>query len=286
MQTVNRLNTLKQAVEDLRQSGTVALVPTMGALHQGHMALVRRARELANHVVVSIFVNPTQFGPNEDLARYPRDLAADQALLEAEGAALIWAPDAGEMYPAGFSTSVAVDGLSEGYCGAVRPGHFAGVATVVLKLFNQVQPDVAVFGEKDWQQLAVIRRMAQDLNLTSPCVENIAGVPTVREEDGLALSSRNAYLSAAERQVAGRLNTLMHSAIAAVEAGAEVPAALAGLESALLAAGFASVDYAALADSASLAPLDALTGAPARLLVAARVGSTRLIDNMPVGRQT
>lgn len=286
MQTVNRLNTLKQAVEDLRQSGTVALVPTMGALHQGHMALVRRARELADHVVVSIFVNPTQFGPNEDLARYPRDLAADQALLAAEGAALIWAPDAAEMYPAGFATRVTVDGLSEGYCGAVRPGHFAGVATVVLKLFNQVRPDVAVFGEKDWQQLAVIRRMAQDLNLTSPCVENIAGVPIVREEDGLALSSRNAYLSAAERQVAGRLNVLMHRAIAAIEAGAEVPAALAGLESGLLAAGFGSVDYAALADSESLASIDALTEAPARLLVAARVGSTRLIDNMPVGRQT
>ena len=286
MQTVNRLNTLKQAVEDLRQSGTVALVPTMGALHKGHMALVRRARELADHVVVSIFVNPTQFGPNEDLARYPRDLAADQALLEAEGAALIWAPDTGEMYPAGFATSVTVAGLSENYCGAVRPGHFAGVATVVLKLFNQVQPDFAVFGEKDWQQLAVIRRMAQDLNLTSPCVENIVGAAIVREEDGLALSSRNAYLSAEERQVAGRLNALMHRAIAQIEAGNDVPAALAELEAALLAAGFASVDYAALADSASLAPISALTGAPARLLVAARLGSTRLIDNMPVGRKT
>ncbi|MFC3099762.1 pantoate--beta-alanine ligase [Altererythrobacter lauratis] len=282
MQTINRLNTLKQAVEDLRQSGTVALVPTMGALHAGHVALVRRARELADHVVVSIFVNPTQFGPNEDLARYPRDLAADQALLAAEGAALIWAPDAAEMYPAGFATSVAVEVLSANYCGAVRPGHFAGVATVVLKLFNQVRPNFAVFGEKDWQQLAVIRRMVQDLNLTLPCVENIVGVPIVREEDGLALSSRNAYLSAADRRVAGQLNALMRRAIAQIETGDEVRAALTDLENALLAAGFASVDYAALADAESLAPLGALTGSPARLLVAARIGTTRLIDNMPV----
>ncbi|MFC3096668.1 pantoate--beta-alanine ligase [Alteraurantiacibacter palmitatis] len=283
MQTVNSLNTLKQAVEDLRQSGRIALVPTMGALHEGHLALVRRARELADHVVVSIFVNPTQFGPNEDLGRYPRRLAADEALLEAEGAALIWAPQAAEMYPQGFATSVEVGGVSEGYCGAARPGHFAGVATVVLKLFNQVQPDFAVFGEKDWQQLAVIRRMAQDLNLTSPCVENIVGAPIVREEDGLALSSRNAYLSAAERRVAGRLNGLMRQAIAQIEGGGEVSAVLADLDTALLAAGFASVDYAALADAESLAPLAALTGSPARLLVAARIGGTRLIDNMPVG---
>lgn len=282
MQTVNTLITLREAVEDLRRSGTVALVPTMGALHDGHMTLVRAARQRADHVVVSIFVNPRQFGPREDLAAYPRQLAADQARLADAGVGLLWAPPVEVMYPSGYATSVSVAGLSEGLCGAVRPGHFTGVATVVLKLFNQVQPDVALFGEKDWQQLAVIRRFAADLDLTLPVVENILGVPIVRESDGLAMSSRNAYLSPEQRQVAGQLNLLMRQAVARIEAGDAVPPVLGELEQAIVGAGFASVDYATLADATSLAPLDATPQAPARLLVATRLGTTRLIDNMPV----
>ncbi|MES2699036.1 MAG: pantoate--beta-alanine ligase [Pseudomonadota bacterium] len=282
MQTVNTLTKLREAVDDLRLTGTVALVPTMGALHDGHMTLVREARERADHVVVSIFINPRQFGVGEDLAAYPRQLAADQEQLSQAGVALLWAPTVDVMYPSGYATSVSVAGVSEGLCGAVRPGHFAGVATVVLKLFNQVRPDVALFGEKDWQQLAVIRRFAADLDLTLPAVGSIVGVPIVREDDGLAMSSRNAYLSAEQRQVAGQLNLLMRQAVARIEAGEAVPPALAALERGILAAGFGSVDYAVLADAASLAPLQATPVAPARLLVAARLGTTRLIDNMPV----
>jgi pantoate--beta-alanine ligase len=283
VQTVNRLETLREVVDDLRRSGPIALVPTMGALHDGHMALIRAARDKARHVVASIFVNPRQFGPKEDLAAYPRQLAADQARLEAEGVAVLWAPAVEEMYPAGFATSITVSGVSEGMCGAARPGHFDGVATVVLKLFNQVRPDMALFGEKDWQQLAVIRRMAADLNLTLPCVENILGVPTVREADGLAMSSRNAYLSPEQRQAAASLNRAMRTAIAAIEGGNSVAVTLSALEKEVIAAGFSSVDYAVLAGAASLAPLDAAPTAPARLLVAARIGTTRLIDNMAVG---
>lgn len=282
MQTVNTLTKLREAVDDLRLTGTVALVPTMGALHDGHMTLVREARERADHVVVSIFVNPRQFGLGEDLAAYPRQLAADQEQLSQAGAALLWAPPVDVMYPSGYATSVSVAGVSEGLCGAVRPGHFAGVATVVLKLFNQVRPDVALFGEKDWQQLAVIRRFAADLDLTLPAVGNIVGVPIVREDDGLAMSSRNAYLSAEQRQVASQLNLLMRQAVARIEVGEAVPPVLAALERGIMAAGFGSVDYAVLADAASLAPLEATPVAPARLLVAARLGTTRLIDNMPV----
>ena len=282
MQTVNRLETLREVVEELRRTGKVAMVPTMGALHEGHLTLVRAARRQAAHVVASIFVNPKQFGPNEDLDAYPRQLARDQALLEAEGVALLWAPGVEEMYPHGFATSVSVAGVSEGLCGAARPGHFDGVATVVLKLFNQVRPDMAFFGEKDWQQLAVIRRMAADLNLTSPCVDNIVGVPTVRESDGLAMSSRNAYLTPDQRRSAGLLNVAMQAAIMLIESGSDVPQALAALERDILAAGFASIDYATLADADSLVPLTGTPHAPARLLVAARIGTTRLIDNMPV----
>lgn len=262
---------------------TIGLVPTMGALHEGHLTLVRRAREVADQVVTSIFVNPTQFGPNEDLDAYPRQLAEDSRLLEAEGVALLWAPGVDDMYPAGFATSIAVAGVSAGLCGASRPGHFDGVATVVCKLFNQVRPDVALFGEKDWQQLAVIRRMARDLDLTMPHAGNILGVPTVREADGLAMSSRNAYLSAEDRQCAAILPRAMKEAIARIEAGEDVHVTLAALEDALLGGGFASVDYAQLADAASLETLDELDDAPARLLVAARIGGTRLIDNMAVG---
>ncbi len=280
MQTVNHIDPLRDSVAALRQTGKVALVPTMGALHEGHMTLVREARKLADHVVVSIFVNPRQFGVNEDLASYPRPLERDCAMLEAEGVALLWAPEVTAMYPAGYATNVSVSGVSDGLCGAERPGHFDGVATVVCKLFHQVLPDVALFGEKDWQQLAVIRRMARDLDLTRPYATDIIGVPTVREADGLAMSSRNAYLTPPERAAAAALPAAMKAAIARIGGGYPVAPALAMLAQDLIAAGFASVDYAALCDADSLAPLDERGLAPARLLVAARIGKARLIDNM------
>lgn len=284
MQTATTLEVLRSAVDALRGDGkTLALVPTMGALHEGHLTLVREARKHADAVAVSIFVNPKQFGPNEDLDAYPRTFAEDCRLLEGEGVELLWAPTVDAMYPAGFATNVAVAGVSDGLCGAARPGHFDGVATVVCKLFNQVLPDVALFGEKDWQQLAVIRRMARDLDLVRPLVDAIVGVPTVREDDGLALSSRNRYLSPEARAQAAALPQAMREAIAALEGGSAVAPTLAALEAHLLQAGFDSVDYAELADAASLVPLDALGSNPTRLLVAARIGGTRLIDNMAVG---
>ncbi|MFN3990412.1 MAG: pantoate--beta-alanine ligase [Erythrobacter sp.] len=283
MQTIKSLEMLRTALGQLRAGGgRIALVPTMGALHEGHLTLVRRAREMADHVVASIFVNPKQFGPNEDLDAYPRQLAQDTAMLEAEGCALLWAPSPDVMYPPGFASTLSVAGVSEGLCGAARPGHFDGVATVVCKLFNQVQPDIALFGEKDYQQLAVIRTMARDLDLTQPHAGNIIAVPTVREADGLAMSSRNRYLSPDQRAAAAALPRAMQAAIAAITAGSAPHDALTRLEHDLIGAGFASVDYAVLADAATLAPLTALTGRPARLLVAARIGTTRLIDNMAV----
>lgn len=288
MQTINRLEPLREAVMALKSGGktgprTLALVPTMGALHEGHLTLVREAKARADAVAVSIFVNPRQFGPNEDLDAYPRQLAADAALLEAEGVDLLWAPTADAMYPAGYATNISVSGVSEGACGGSRPGHFDGVATVVCKLFNQVTPDIALFGEKDWQQLAVIRRMARDLDLTRPHVDAIIGVPTVREADGLALSSRNRYLSVDDRARAAALPAAMRTAIAKIEGGMDVAPTLHALEGALIDAGFASVDYADLRDAETLAELFALGDRPARLLVAARIGGTRLIDNMAVG---
>jgi len=282
MQTVKRQVELREVVESLRKTGELALVPTMGALHEGHLALVRRAKEVAPNVAASIFVNPRQFGANEDLDAYPRQLERDSQLLAAEGVDLLWAPPVEEVYPEGFATNVSVAGVSEGLCGAIRPGHFDGVATVVLKLFNQVCPDIAVFGEKDWQQLAVIRRMARDLDLTHPHVERIIGVPTVREADGLAMSSRNAYLTPDERKAAAVLPRAMEFAIKRIVAGEPVLDGLDGLEEALLSSGFASVDYAVVADAETLEPLMELEDRPARLLVAARIGKTRLIDNMGV----
>ena len=280
MQTVNRIDPLRDAVATLRRDGPLALVPTMGALHEGHLTLVREARRRAAHVAVSIFVNPRQFGAGEDLDAYPRQLARDSAMLEAEGVALLWAPEPEAMYPAGYATNIAVAGISEGLCGAARPGHFDGVATVVGKLFNQVRPDLALFGEKDWQQLAVIRRMARDLDLVRPHVDRIIGVPTVREADGLAMSSRNAYLTTEERAAAACLPRAMREAIARIGTGEAVAPVLAGLEQALLDGGFRSVDYALLCDADSLAPLAERGAGPARLLVAARIGKARLIDNM------
>lgn len=282
MQTINRIDPLRNAVDALRADGAVALVPTMGALHEGHLTLVREAKTRAAHVVVSIFVNPRQFGASEDLGAYPRQLAQDSALLEGEGVVLLWAPAVEEMYPKGYATNIGVSGISERLCGEARPGHFDGVATVVCKLFNQVLPDLALFGEKDWQQLAVIRRMARDLDLSRPHTTRILGVPTVRESDGLAMSSRNAYLTGEQRAQAAVLPRAMRDAIAGVRDGQAIPAALDALRAALLGGGFSGVDYAQITDAETLAPAAKFGERPARLLVAARIGKARLIDNMAV----
>ncbi len=282
MQTIYRLDDLRAAVAASKTGEkTLALVPTMGALHEGHLTLVRRARALADAVAVSIFVNPRQFAPGEDFDAYPRRLETDAALLAAEGVDILWAPAPDEVYPRGFATTVSVAGLDESLCGAARPGHFDGVATVVCKLFNQVQPDFALFGEKDWQQLAIIRRMARDLDLALPRADAIIGVPTVREADGLALSSRNQYLTPEERSQAAALPRAIETAIASLRAGGDADAALETLRTTLLRSGFARIDYAELRDAETLDLLDALGSRPARVLVAAHLGKARLIDNWP-----
>ena len=269
---------LRAQVRAWRNAGeTVALVPTMGALHEGHLALVRQAQARCRRVVVSIFVNPTQFGPNEDFSRYPRVLEDDIALLAETGADAAYLPDVATMYPPGFATTVTVEGLTDVLCGPVRPGHFAGVATVVTKLLLQALPDVALFGEKDFQQLQVIRRAARDLDVPVA----IEGVPTVREADGLALSSRNRYLSDEERRAAPTIHAVLQRVAAAVRGGAATAPALAEGRAALEAAGFGPVQYLSVNDAESLAPLDRVAG-PARVLVAAYLGRTRLIDNVAV----
>jgi pantoate--beta-alanine ligase len=256
---------------------TVALVPTMGALHEGHLALVREARARAEAVAATIFVNPLQFGPSEDLARYPRNEERDLELLEAEGCNLVWLPTVEDLYPAGFATSIEVAGVSERWEGTARPGHFAGVATVVAKLLIALSPDLVILGEKDWQQVAVVRRLVEDLGLP----HEIVAVPTVREADGLARSSRNAYLSADERARAAALPRALSRAAERIRRGEAAGEALAEAKSALRAAGFEPIDYLALVDEDTLEPLDeARPGS--RLIVAASVGSTRLIDNLPV----
>lgn len=260
----------------------IALVPTMGALHAGHLALVTAARAQADRVIASIFVNPRQFGPNEDLDRYPRDEAGDVAKLASAGCDLVYAPTVEVMYPPGFGTRVLIDRLGDGLCGAARPGHFDGVGIVVTKLLTQAQPDLALFGEKDWQQLAIIRRLVADLDLPL----EVGGVPIVRDADGLALSSRNLYLSAEDRQRALTLPQALARAAAAIATGADVAAALAEARAAITAGGFRSIDYVELVDAASLEPLVALApgAAPARLCAAATIGTTRLIDNLGVVR--
>ena len=278
MQIVRRIAALREIVAGWRAGGeTVALVPTMGALHAGHMALVTAARASADRVVASIFVNSLQFGAGEDLDRYPRREAEDVAMLAAEGCDLVWAAAADELYPDGFVTTVSVPGISDRWEGEARPGHFDGVATVVAKLLVAVMPDVALFGEKDFQQLAVIRRLVADLGLPVA----IGGVATVRDPDGLALSSRNVYLTPDERQRALAFPRSLESARDAIVGGASVEQALDDARAALVAAGFGPIDYLALVDAASLAPLSALSG-EARLIAAARIGSTRLIDNLRV----
>jgi pantoate--beta-alanine ligase len=276
VQTVRQLPDLREAISAFREAGErVALVPTMGALHDGHMALVEAAKRAGERVVVSIFVNPMQFGPNEDLAQYPRREQADSRMLANAGVDLLWMPPVEVMYPEGFASTVSVSGVSEVLDGAHRPGHFDGVATVVTKLFNQVQPQVALFGEKDWQQLAVIRRMVRDLDMPI----EIIGVPTQREDDGLALSSRNAYLMPEDRTRAVALPRALGAAERAISEGGDPEAALAQARETLTAAGF-EIDYVALADAETLGAPTA--GRSLRLLAAARIGGTRLIDNIPV----
>lgn len=270
---------LRDAVAAWRKDGlSLALVPTMGALHAGHLSLVELARAKADRVVVSIFVNPTQFAPNEDFSAYPRTEAADAAKLEGK-ADLIFAPNAADMYPEGFSTTISLTGVTEPLEGAFRPTHFAGVATVVAKLILRAMPDIAIFGEKDWQQLMVIRRMVADLDIS---VE-ILGGPIMRETDGLAMSSRNAYLSPEERKAAGQLNVILRETAENVAKGTPISEAVAEGSKRILALGFDKLDYLEIRDAASLAafPDDRPSG-PARILVAAKIGRTRLIDNMPV----
>ncbi|WBH17693.1 pantoate--beta-alanine ligase [Sphingomonas radiodurans] len=277
MQTVRDLNDLRAAVAAFRADGArVALVPTMGALHAGHVALVEAAKRPGTKVVASIFVNPKQFGPNEDLARYPRREAADSRMLVEAGCDLLWLPPVEAMYPEGFATSIGVAGVSEGLDGAARPGHFDGVATVVAKLFNQVTPDAAYFGEKDFQQLAVIRRMVADLDFGL----EIVGVPTQRDDDGLALSSRNIYLDDEQRAKAVALPRALGVAARAIGRGDDAETALGDAQNSLLAAGFV-VDYVALVDAETLAPAPP-ADRPRRLLAAARMGQTRLIDNIAI----
>jgi pantoate--beta-alanine ligase len=281
VQTLRDLPSLRAAIQTLRTDGQpLALVPTMGALHDGHMALVEEARRRVGHgghVAVSIFVNPRQFGPNEDLAAYPRREAKDSLLCQEHGVDLLWMPSVEVMYPAGFATNISVSGVTEGLDGAARPGHFDGVATVVTKLFNQVRPDIAIFGEKDYQQLAVIRRMVTDLDLDL----EIVGMPTQRAQDGLALSSRNAYLTEQERKDAPALPRALGEAKRQMEKGMPVEAALAKAVAMMAAHGFDPIDYVTLCDAATLEPMTVLDR-PARLLGAARLGTTRLIDNIAV----
>lgn len=269
---------LRAQVATWRRAGErIVLVPTMGALHAGHLALVAHARAIGQRVVVSIFVNPTQFGPNEDFSRYPRDTEADLALLAGAGADAAWLPSVETMYPAGFSTRIEPGPAAEGLCGTFRPGHFSGVATVVTKLLNQVGPDVALFGEKDFQQLQVIRSVVRDLDMPV----TIEGVPTLREADGLALSSRNRYLAPAERAIAPRLHAVLAGIAERLATGAAAAPLVAEGMASLEAAGFGPVQYLEVRDADTLAPV-AQVEREARVIAAAYLGGTRLIDNVAV----
>ena len=273
---------LRARVRGWRAEGErIGLVPTMGALHEGHLSLVRRAKVSAGRVVASLFVNPTQFASGEDFAAYPRDEGRDAELLASVGCDLLYAPGVEVIYPEGFATTVTVSGVSAELEGAARPTHFAGVATVVAKLLIQAEPGIAVFGEKDYQQLLVIRRMAHDLDLP---VE-IVGAPTLREQDGLARSSRNAYLSDDERVLAGRLNVVLAAMAGALAAGVAVEEAEQAARQGLEDIGIRHIDYIEARGAEDLRRLDpGPVRAPARVLAAVRIGKTRLIDNMPVGR--
>jgi pantoate--beta-alanine ligase len=278
VQTIRDIGQLGSALVALRAGGhRIALVPTMGALHAGHLALIEQAKGQADRVVASIFVNPLQFGEGEDLDRYPRREKEDARALDQAGCDLLWVPTPEQMYPAGFSTKVVVSGLSKRWEGEARPGHFDGVATVVAKLFTTVRPEVAVFGEKDFQQLAIIRRMTIDLNLGV----QIVGAPIVRDDNGLALSSRNAYLSDEDRARATALPRALQRAADEIEGGTPVKHALEHATHALYDAGFSVVDYVALVDEATLEPVNE-PAERTRLIAAATIAGTRLIDNLPV----
>jgi pantoate--beta-alanine ligase len=277
---VRTVEALRAQVRDWRADGlSVALTPTMGFLHEGHLSLVRLGKTRTDRVVASLFVNPTQFAPGEDFEAYPRDEARDAGLLAGAGCDLLYAPTVAEMYPHGFATTVTVAEVSAPMDGIARPTHFAGVATIVAKLLTQCQPDVAIFGEKDYQQLLVIKRLARDLDLP---VE-ILGAPTVREPDGLALSSRNTYLTHNEREAAPALNRALIAAAEALRAGALVSEVEAAAHAALVAVGFDPVDYFEVRGADDLRRLGpGRVDAPARVFVAARLGKARLIDNWPV----
>jgi len=275
---VTTISDLRARLSPWRGKGErIGLVPTMGALHDGHLSLVRETKKRCARTVASIFVNPAQFAPHEDFDRYPRDLESDSKKLSVAGVDLIFAPSVAEMYPTDFATRVEVDGPSAGLETDFRPHFFAGVATVVSKLLIAAMPDYAIFGEKDYQQLLVIRRMVADLGLPI----EIAGGAIVREADGLAMSSRNAYLKPNEREVAGRLNKILKIAIAQARNGDALGQVESDSASRLLGAGFNIIDYVAIRDAATLAPLESLAGA-ARILAAVKIGGTRLIDNMAV----
>jgi len=278
LQTVRRIPELREWVAGWRaEGGRVGMVPTMGGLHAGHGALIARARAECDRVVATLFVNPKQFNRKDDLDRYPRDEVRDAAFLAAAGVDLLFAPVTEEIYPVGFATTVSVSGLTECLCGITRPGHMTGVATVVTKLLLQGLPDSAYFGEKDYQQLLVVRRLVRDLDIPV----DIAGIPTVREDDGLALSSRNVGLTTAQRAVAPALFRVLCEAAAQIAAGMAVGPVLRDGPAALLAAGFESVDYFELRDGDTLAALDR-TSPTARVFAAAWLGEIRLIDNIAI----
>ena len=280
MDIVRTVADLRAHVGAWRADGLkVAVVPTMGGLHAGHLSLVRIGHRAADRVVATLFVNPTQFGAGEDLESYPRNEAQDAAMLRSEGCDLLFAPPVQEVYPPGFSTRVVVDGLTDVLCGASRPGHFDGVSQVVTKLLNQAQADFAVFGEKDWQQLAVVRRLARDLDIPT----QVLGAPTIREQDGLAMSSRNRYLSNEERTAAVALPKALQAAIGAMQDGTPPEQAADDARAAVLRAGFRSVDYVDVRTADGLEKVEALDrGPPARIFAAAHLGRARLIDNMAI----
>ncbi|HUZ90342.1 MAG TPA: pantoate--beta-alanine ligase [Methylocella sp.] len=279
IEIVRDLASLRASLAEWRRAGeTIALVPTMGALHAGHMSLVGEAKKHARKVVLSIFVNPAQFAPGEDLAAYPRSLDADLAKFAAAGGDLVFAPKALQIYPPGFATLVSVGGpAAAGLEDRFRPDHFAGVATIVAKLLNLCRPDVAIFGEKDYQQLKVVTRMARDLNFET----KILAAPTLREKDGLALSSRNIYLSPAERAIAPSLHAALRRCAGAIQQGIGIDAALEAARTELAAQGFA-VDYIEARHAEILAPVASHSEGQIRLLTAAKLGKTRLIDNIAV----
>ena len=276
---VRTMPTLRRALEGLRaRRATIALVPTMGALHDGHLSLVRLAKRRATRVVVSIFVNPAQFAPTEDFSSYPRSWKSDVAKLAAAEVDLIWSPDVKTMYPDGFATRILTEGpATAGLEDRFRPHFFGGVTTVVGKLFTQCRPDFAIFGEKDFQQLRVVTRMARDLDLGV----KITGSPTVRERDGLAMSSRNVYLSREERRAAPELYRAMRESARGLRAGGDIGAVVAGGAKFITSAGF-RLDYLEVRHAETLAPVGSVKDGPARILVAARIGKTRLIDNVAV----